>query len=295
MTTGYFDNLPWVIRDGWLPVTTAFPTGDVGEDGWYRSDVTVTLQGEDNEGIDRIEYSFNNNDWIVYTGPIIISNEAESSLYYHSIDIVGDKEKTKSLTVKIDKNPPEIVLTHPSDGAIYFKDQQIVSQWSASDDLSGLKSATASVDNGQPIDTSTTGLKELEVTAEDFAGNKTTQKINYSVIYFYSSLFDENKKHDQGYKAGSGLPIKFDIQAEGMDLGQIEARLYLVPVINGIVGNKIPAFSKGKANDENIFRYSDSEDQFIFNLDTKGLSSGIWQLIIEFSFGASVSTEIEIR
>ncbi|MBU1922616.1 right-handed parallel beta-helix repeat-containing protein, partial [Patescibacteria group bacterium] len=45
LATGYFDNLPWVIPNGWLPMTTAFPVGDVGEDGWYRSDVTVTLQG----------------------------------------------------------------------------------------------------------------------------------------------------------------------------------------------------------------------------------------------------------
>ncbi|MEA3357367.1 MAG: NosD domain-containing protein, partial [Patescibacteria group bacterium] len=295
ISPGYFDNLPWVKPNGWLPVTTAYISGEMGENDWYRSDVIIALHAEDNEGIDRTEYSFDNCDWTVYTNPIAISNEGETRLRYRSIDIVGDKEEIKSLAVKIDKTPPEIVLINPVGGVIYFKNQLVVSQWSAGDDMSGLKSATASIASDQPIDTSTTGMKDFEIIAEDFAGNRISKKINYSVIYFYSSLFDENKKHSKGYKSGSGLPVKFEIQSDGIDPSQIEARLYLALVVDGVVGDKIPATSKGNSNEENSFRYSVTEDQFVYNLDTKGLSCGTWQLIIEFNFGASVSTEIEIR
>lgn len=100
------------------PVTTARLSGTQGNNGWYISNVTVSLSAVDNEsgsGIDKTEYSFDNTTWQKYTIPPIIGNEGKTIIYYRSSDLVGNLEQTKQVEIKIDKTAPEAKISVNAD------------------------------------------------------------------------------------------------------------------------------------------------------------------------------------
>jgi fibronectin type 3 domain-containing protein len=101
-------------------------------------------------------------------------------------DNYGDYEITLTGTdscVPQDQTDPTIDLDTPPDGAVYELDQQVLADYSCADeeDGSGLASCKGSVDDGQPIDTSSLGTKTFTVTAEDEAGNTATVTHTYTV------------------------------------------------------------------------------------------------------------------
>lgn len=106
------------------PETTAAVSGVFGDNGWYVSDVTVTLTATDEGGagpcggstggeVDYTEYSLDEANWTVYTEPVVVSEGCAVKFYYHSVDTAGNVENTKTVGFKVDKTPPEI--TCPAD------------------------------------------------------------------------------------------------------------------------------------------------------------------------------------
>jgi uncharacterized lipoprotein YddW (UPF0748 family) len=97
------------------PITSVSisPATPNGSNGWYTSDVTVTLSGADNcSGIAGTEYSTNDGTtWQPYTGSLVISAEGITTINYRSIDRAGNTEEAQSLTVRIDKTAPTIRLS----------------------------------------------------------------------------------------------------------------------------------------------------------------------------------------
>jgi len=103
------------------PVTTCTldPPVPDGEGGWYVNvtDVTVTLSAVDNEsGVDTTWYKIDDGLWKFYVSPFKMSDDGDHILYYYSFDRVGNKEDTKSVSVKIDRLDP--VTTHELIGFI---------------------------------------------------------------------------------------------------------------------------------------------------------------------------------
>jgi hypothetical protein len=86
--------------------------GQAGSNGWYVSDVQVTLRPE-GEGSDHANmfYSLDAGDtWHAYSEPIAISAEGRSELRYHADDGAGNTTETATLTISIDKTAPVITL-----------------------------------------------------------------------------------------------------------------------------------------------------------------------------------------
>lgn len=105
----------------------------------------------------------------------------------------------------------------------------------------------------------------------------------------YSFIFDgvfAPLKLDQEntINAGSALPVKFALRDFNRKyISSANAKLYYAPVTEGKVGDYLPATSVGKANTDNIFRYSADDNQYIFDMDTKGLAAGVYKPKIEFA------------
>lgn len=100
------------------PSTTYQLQGTPGINGWFWSDVNLSLSANDNEGgtgVNKIEYSFDNDTWQTYTQPITIDKEGITTIYYHSSDLVGNKEDAKQLQIKIDKTSPEAIFVFNPD------------------------------------------------------------------------------------------------------------------------------------------------------------------------------------
>ncbi len=94
------------------PETSISLDGDLGLDGWYVSDVIVSLSAVDDlMGVDRIAYSFDGLVWIEYSSPFVITDDGLTVIYFNATDLVGNMEDTKTEKVRIDKTAPTTTLT----------------------------------------------------------------------------------------------------------------------------------------------------------------------------------------
>ncbi|HEX7177210.1 MAG TPA: family 10 glycosylhydrolase [Pyrinomonadaceae bacterium] len=98
------------------PETTATlsPAAPDGANGWYVSDVAVTLDGTDEcSGVAATEYSTDGGvTWTPYpAGGFTISAEGVTTVLYRSTDRAGNVEAARTLTVKLDKSAPTITLS----------------------------------------------------------------------------------------------------------------------------------------------------------------------------------------
>ena len=90
------------------PKTSHVFSGIEGCQGWYRSDVNITLNASDNfSDILSTQYRIGNDGFQNYSGPFILTREGINNLTYFSIDTLGNTETMNTLTIKIDKTPPE--------------------------------------------------------------------------------------------------------------------------------------------------------------------------------------------
>lgn len=98
------------LTDYIAPESTAQTDGTEGTGSWFRSDVTVNIQAQDNQsGILRTDYSVDSGNTVrTYTQPFVIEKEGMTKILYYSIDNSGNTEKPKELEINIDKTPPEL-------------------------------------------------------------------------------------------------------------------------------------------------------------------------------------------
>lgn len=91
------------------PVTTIVVYGSKGEMDWYTSPVTMKFSDtDDNSGVLRVEYSLDNGStWLIYTNPVIITQEGKIAILYRSVDRAGNREEIKQYDIKIKTTLPE--------------------------------------------------------------------------------------------------------------------------------------------------------------------------------------------
>lgn len=86
--------------------------------------------------------------------------------------------------------------------------------------------------------------------------------------------------------------MKFQLRDEGgNNITTASASIYLTNVTSA----EINGTSSGKSNEGNLFRYDTTENQYIFNLATKPLSAGTWQIRIELDDGTSKYVNIGLE
>jgi len=102
------------------PITTAELNGTMGSNGWFVSNVTVTLSvNETVSGVNATYYRLDGGNWSIYEEPFTISDEGVHLLEFYSDDEAGNVESVKNVTIKIDKTAPSIELTTPQEKRLY--------------------------------------------------------------------------------------------------------------------------------------------------------------------------------
>jgi len=154
------------------PTVSGAPTTLPNANGWYTSDVVVHFTATDSlSGIDTV------------TPDTTVSTEgAGQSVTGTATDKAGNSASTTVSGINIDWTPPVITIDIPHSGGTYTLNQMVKASWSATDDLSGIASASGTVPNRAYIDTSSEGTKTFEVTATDNAGNTATETVSYKVV-----------------------------------------------------------------------------------------------------------------
>ncbi|MBC7129396.1 MAG: PKD domain-containing protein [Thermoplasmatales archaeon] len=170
------------------PVTTLTfgePYYTDGTNHWITSSTEITLNAVDYpdcaSGVAGIWYSFDNVNWTEYTGPFTISEDC--TIYYYSIDNLGNEEEHNSLVVYIDETPPTSSAT--LDGTLgdnnWYRSNVIVNL-TANDEGSGVDKIYYKIGTGAWI----------EYTAPFTVSNE-----GQTTIYYYSIDNLENNETEK--------------------------------------------------------------------------------------------------
>ncbi|MDR3642603.1 MAG: hypothetical protein P4L74_03195 [Candidatus Doudnabacteria bacterium] len=101
------------------PVSTSTIAGIMGQEGFYRSNATVTLvaidpllagQESQTSGILNIRYSLDNSATTTYQSPVIVTAEGPHSISFFATDKAGNNEPAQTVSFTVDKTAPEAVI-----------------------------------------------------------------------------------------------------------------------------------------------------------------------------------------
>ncbi len=153
------------LSDNQAPTTTHSVEGTTGQNGWYTSDVTVSLSATDGSGVGvkATSYSLDNSPWQTYdsASPIVIMTEGIHTLQFYSTDFFGNKEETRTLILKIDKTAPTVNILAPAMGTDYLLQTTQNASYTCSDATSGVASCSGPVASGSAFDTAMVGSKNF--------------------------------------------------------------------------------------------------------------------------------------
>ncbi len=184
-------------KDVTPPVTKAVVvSGTSGNNGWYVSDVQMTLTATDNDGgsgVKEIHYSVDGAAEIIVPGNsalVVITGDGTHAVNYYAIDNAGNVEASPQLmgintagtppqvaNINIDKTPPTITATvSPSPNANGWYNTDVTVKFNCSDSGSGIASCPADI----PVTTEGAGQTIVE-TAFDKAGNSAKAEVKLNI------------------------------------------------------------------------------------------------------------------
>jgi len=162
---------------------------------------------------------------------------------------------------------------------------------SATDIVDGAITPVCTPRSGSIFDLGTTTVL---CTATDSHGNPAIGTFQVKVEYGWSGILQPiNADGSSVFKLGSTVPVKFQLVGASGGVTNAMATLTLAKVTSSVVGTEVEAVSTSAATTGNAFRYEGG--QYIFNLSTKNLSKGTWQLSIDLHDGASRTVLISLR
>jgi hypothetical protein len=175
------DTVTITVRDTTPPVTTVRSiAGIVGDNGWYRSDVMVTVDSADScSGVRAIRYGI---DGSTSTAPgstavITVRGDGAHSVTFSSTDNSGNVEQPRTLTINIDKTPPVITASvSPVPNANGWHNTDVTVTFTCSDGGSGITSCT------QPVTVTTEGANQtISGAVVDNAGNTASASVTLNI------------------------------------------------------------------------------------------------------------------
>lgn len=165
-----------VVTPGPQTTIALTPVSPSGSNGWYTSDVTVTLNTYDDlVGVKGTEYRIDGGDWNAYGGPFAIADEGAHVIEYRGIDNAGFVEKTRSAPLNIDKTAPtiEVVLDKTVLSPPNHKKTPIQAAVTTHDDASGIASfvltsiTSSEADNGSGDGNTSNDIQDAEYGTAD--------------------------------------------------------------------------------------------------------------------------------
>jgi hypothetical protein len=199
MATLKYDHTP--------PTTTFSITGTVGNNGWYTSAVTVTLNcGDSGSGCGP-----SNSHYRVGDGPwqdgnsFSVDVEGTAVFSYYSLDLAGNTEIARTGTVKIDRSSPSCYAY--SDG--YSPSPSFTVRWDGSDAISGIDSFDVQYRVG-------TGEDWVDwVTAGDPAQKSKLFTGTTGKVYYFRARCQDKAGNVEPYPTTADTYVSVDLLANG--------------------------------------------------------------------------------
>jgi hypothetical protein len=277
--------------DATAPSVTTSLARPADHNGWYNAPVDITAAGTDaTSGIDSCQSSS-------YSGP----DSATASAARSCTDLAGNTA-ADSVAFKYDATAPTLNPS-VSPNPVVLNATASASP-GASDATSGVASAACG-----PVDTSSVGSHAVACTATDNAGNQASKSASYSVIYAVGGSCLGSPSHQilqpinanyqtdlSVFKQGSTVPAKFRVcDANGVSIGTagVVTKFALVQKLS-LAGSETIDEAVLSTTPDTAFRWSATDQQWIFNLATKTLKANttyVYQITlndgstIDFRFG----------
>lgn len=180
-------------EDHVAPTTNAARSAEPNADGWYNTNVpvTVSLSAADNAGgvgVSHIDYSAAGATTVgetraggaAATTPAF-SAEGTTTLTFAAFDNYGNWEYPRTLQLNFDRTAPTAAVHVPAAGGTYGLGQPVAAFFECADTISGVKTCEGDTALHGLVDTSSTGQKQYSVTVTDLAGNTFTKTVTYTV------------------------------------------------------------------------------------------------------------------
>jgi probable HAF family extracellular repeat protein len=149
-------------------------SGTLGDNGWYRSTVSLSWQ---------VTSPYSSITSTSGCKNASVNKDNTGTTYTCSATNAGGTA-SKSVTIKRDVTAPAITITTPKNKASYARNTSVLASYQCTDATAGITASNGclgTVSNGSAIDTTTTGSKAFTVNARDQAGNTSTNTVSYSV------------------------------------------------------------------------------------------------------------------
>lgn len=251
-------------------------------EGWNNSEVTISFICRDREsGIKECP------------SPVRLSEEGNfQSVKGSAKDKVGN-EGFGEVKINIDRTPPRIYITGLVDGRSYFLCDKPSADFRAEDNLSGVKDAQAFT---IPDDRAVGSFRYI-VRATDRAGNLIEEVRNYQIIYKFEG-FGAPVNYKKPFKQGSVIPVRFKL-SDGCGNRIIDA---LAKFTIDLISRVVPEDPVVQIEDEplfgdrgDLFTYDYVTGEYVYNLSTESLFSGIWKISVTLNDGMTYSELIGIK
>jgi large repetitive protein len=149
---------------------------------WYKAFTLELTATDDLSGVAQTFYSVNGSEYKKGTS-VVVTESGVNEVSFYSLDFAGNKEKVKTVQVKIDNTPP-VTTTNAIDN---WLTKSFTIELTAKDELSGVAQTFYSVNGsefkeGTSVVVSESGVNEVSFYSVDFAGNKeVVQKVEVKI------------------------------------------------------------------------------------------------------------------
>jgi len=159
------------------------PSTSDGSNGWYVSNVEVTISSADStSGISVTKYRIDNGVWQDYTAPFPITDDGQHTVDYYAVDNAGNNASSETFSLKIDSaNPPSLAsLSGTKEGDVYTTDVTV--SISRTDSTSGIAYTKYRTNGGtwttynSPFTLTEDGTYTVDYYSVDNAGNTESAK-----------------------------------------------------------------------------------------------------------------------
>ena len=265
------------------------PASPDGNNGWYKSDVSLTWTVVENESPDSL----------VTTGceDQNITADQDETTYSCSATSDGGSAGPVDVPIKRDATPPTNIQFSGgglSDGASYdFGDVPAgPTSCSADDATSGF--ASCDVDGYSD----TVGDQEVTATATDNAGNSATNTLSYSVVGWTLKGF--YPPVDMGIhntmKGGQTVALKFEVfkTLSGAELTDTSVIKTFTQKVNCTTSGGVDAV-EDYATGNTTLRYDTTSGQFIFNWKSPKSPGTCYRVTMTTQDGSSISADFTLK
>lgn len=240
---------------------------------------------------------------IVDLAPVVICSRTSGSTFApgttsvecSASDFSGNTATGRFVISVGDTAPP--VIVPPSDITVLLNTSAtdpIITAFMTGGRASDTVDRDVAVTVSGPTSFDTVGLKVFTFTATDDYGNRATATATIRVVYGFNGFLTPVSLN-KPFKLGSTVPVKFQLSdATGSVIIGASARFMIQRFLNNEPsGEPIEVISTSGADTGNYFRVAD--DQFIYNLNTKSLSSGTWQIQVTLDDGSVQTTWLSLK